>query len=129
MVFKRVAGSTSSSGGDAPNEAYILLTSDRGLSRSCRAAWFLQRLGHELKEGTEEKDWRLLGTTGDSNTISQDSLVLFLVCNYSFVFVVDMSPSMAAVSSATNQVNLDQAFAALTECLQSLCQPVSQLFH
>ena len=43
------------------------------------------------------RDWKLLGTTGDSSTIDQDTLVLFLVCNYSFVFVVDMSPSMAAV--------------------------------
>jgi len=53
--YCQVAGSTSNSGGDAPNEAYVLLTSDRGLSRSCRAAWFLQRLGHDLEEGTEEK--------------------------------------------------------------------------
>ena len=38
----------------------MLLTSERGLSRSCRAAWFLQRLGHELKEGTEEKYVQIL---------------------------------------------------------------------
>ena len=51
----QVAGSTSSGSGDAPNEVYVLLTSQRGLSRRCRAAWFLQRLGDELEEGLEDR--------------------------------------------------------------------------
>jgi len=55
------------------------------------------------------------------------------VCTISIVPRVNVLGSVMPVfilshpqSSATNQVNLDQAFAALTECLQSLCQPVSQ---
>lgn len=43
------------------------------------------------------RDWQLLAVTGDNNIVTPDTLVLFLVSNYSFVFVVDMSPSMAAV--------------------------------
>ena len=43
------------------------------------------------------RDWQLLAVTGDNKIVTPDTLVLFLVCNYSFVFVVDMSPSMAAV--------------------------------
>ena len=54
-ICYQVAGSTSSGSGDAPNEVYVLLTSQRGLSRRCRAAWFLQRLGDELEEGLEER--------------------------------------------------------------------------
>ena len=55
LFHYQVAGSTSSGSGDAPNEVYVLLTSQRGLSRRCRASWFLQRLGDELKEGLEDR--------------------------------------------------------------------------
>ena len=54
-LYYQVAGSTSSGSADAPNEVYVLLTSQRGLSRRCRAAWFLQRLEYELEEGLEDR--------------------------------------------------------------------------
>ena len=43
------------------------------------------------------RDWQLLAVTGDNNIVTPDTNVLFLICHYSFVFVVDMTASVAAV--------------------------------
>ena len=48
------------------------------------------------------RDWQLLAVTGDNNIVTPDTHILFLLCHYSFVFVVDMSPSMAAVVCGIN---------------------------
>ena len=58
-----MAGSTSSGNRDAPNEVFVLLTSQRGLSRRGRVAWFLQRLGDELEEGLEDRSAELVLNT------------------------------------------------------------------
>ena len=60
--------------------------------------------------------------------ITPNTAATFLAKRYKFVFVLDISPSVATVDQACSQVLHDEIFSSLRTAIQGLVKPVSIVY-